>query len=322
MSFSVTVKEELARVASTRDCCAQAELAGFLRMCGNIHIGNGIAISAASENAAVARKFFNLVKEQFSLEVEIMIYKKQRLRKNSVYRLYIPPQTGVRQVLSLLGMETVWDAPQAPHKAIKHDCCRRSYLRGVFLGGGSISDPEGGYHLELCCNDENHRAFVSGLLQEFQLHPKEINRKGSFLLYLKEGEQIVDFLNIIGAHQALLEFENTRIMKEVRNQVNRTVNCEVANVNKISETGLRQNHVMQVIAERIGIDNLPENLREVALLRLSYPDISLKELGELCTPTLGKSGVNHRLRKLERIAETLLEEEKLPVLTEDNVKKE
>jgi len=312
MSFSTTAKEELSRVQSTRDCCARAEFAAFFRMGGTLHIGSkqSTAISVDTENAAVARKYFNMAKEIFGLKVEIIIHKKQKLKKNSVYCLYVPMQEGIQDILEILGMEHLWETPKSPKELVKKPCCSRGYLRGAFLGGGSVSDPEGPYHLEIVCSDSDHRDFIIQLMQTFGLSPKKAERKGMPLLYLKEGEQIVDFLNIVGAHKALLEFENMRIVKELRNQVNRTVNCEMANVNRIADTGTRQYQALMRIAEKVGIEKLPVNLREIALVRLDNPDISLKELGEMLTPPLGKSGVNHRLRKLERLAEDLLSSEK------------
>ena len=313
MSFSTTVKEELCRVQSARECCAKAEFAAFLRMGGNLHIGarQSVAISVVTENAAVARKYYNMAKELFGLSVEIMVHKKQTLKKNSVYRLYMPMQERIVDVLALLGMANIWQAPTSPAPLVKNPCCRRHYLRGAFLGGGSISDPENAYHLEISCNSGEHRDFLIDLAQSFSLAPKKLERKGAYVLYLKESEQIVDFLNIVGAHQALLEFENTRIVKDLRNQVNRTVNCEMANVNRIADTGTRQYRALKLIEEQIGFAKLPANLQEIALLRLENPDMSLKDLGELLTPPLGKSGVNHRLRKLERIAQDLAGEEDL-----------
>ncbi len=215
MSFSTTVKQELSRVQSTRDCCAKAEFAAFFRMGGTLHIGgnHSTAISVDTENAAVARKYFNMARELFDLKVEIMVHKKQKLKKNSVYCLYVPTQEGIQKILTLLGMSSLWETPKSPRELVKNPCCSRSYLRGAFLGGGSVSDPEGAYHLEIICNDADHRDFIMRLMQTFGLSPKKVERKGTPVLYLKEGEQIVDFLNIIGAHKALLKFENTRIVK-------------------------------------------------------------------------------------------------------------
>ncbi len=317
MSFSASVKNELARVNSGKVCCQRAEFAAFLRMGGNIRIGGKrqISILVNTENAATTRKYFKLAKDLFCVEAEISVYRKQKLRKNQVFGLYLPPQPKIKKILQLLGIENedaLWGMGQDDAalnkvlaKVVKKDCCVRAYLRGAFMGGGSITNPEGSYHLELVCTDVAHQKYLVNLMQVFDLNPKTGTRKDQLLIYLKEAEKIIDFLNVIGAHQALLDFENTRIVKEIRNNVNRLVNCETANVNKIVDTGMRQVVAVRAIEQHLGLGNLSPNLKETAELRLEYPEASLKEIGEMLTPPLGKSGVNHRMRRLEEIAEDL-----------------
>ena len=168
-----------------------------------------------------------------------------------------------------------------------------------------MSDPERTYHLEIICHNKILAAELKKLMHDFNLNAKIIKRKGNYVVYLKEGENIVDFLNVIGAHLALLELENIRILKGMRNDVNRIVNCETANLQKTVDASVRQAESIRYIRDNLGFDKLPDNLREIAQLRLQYSDASLKELGEMLEPPLGKSGVNHRLRKLDKIAEDM-----------------
>jgi len=188
---------------------------------------------------------------------------------------------------------------------VKRQCCLRAYLRGVFLGCGSVSNPETSYHLELVLSSEAYAQAMVNLLQRVGLQARINKRKQMQVVYLKEAEQIASLLRLIGAHGALLRLEDVRAMKDVRNQVNRLVNCDTANLEKAVSTGLRQVHTIQYIIAKAGSDHLPASLRQVAELRLEYPEASLKELGNLLDPKLGKSGVNHRLRRLAEIAEQL-----------------
>lgn len=185
----------------------------------------------------------------------------------------------------------------------RDSCCKRAFLRGAFLAGGSVSDPEKTYHLEIAAHYRDFASLIRTIINTYALHSKVIRRKGSMVVYLKEGENIVDFLNIIGAHRALLTLENIRILKEMRNNVNRLVNCETANLDKTVNASVRQISNIKYIQQHIGLETLPENLKEIAVMRLKHTDASLRELGDMLNPPLGKSGVNHRLRKLEKIAD-------------------
>lgn len=309
MSFSAVTKNELARIIGQRSCCRLAELAAIIRMDGTIQISGGrqVALNIITENAAVARKIFSLVKSLFGLQTEVLVQRKARLRKNNVYLVRIPPQQGMNEILSRLGMldgagrleDTVRE------DLVRRECCRRAYLRGAFLGGGSVNSPEGTYHLEVITGNEKFARFIGKLMQKLHLAAKVSQRKNWYVVYLKESDQIVGFLNIMGAHSALLNFENARIYKEMRNQVNRLVNCETANLNKTVNASVRQLDNIQLIRDTVGLEQIPESLRETADLRVRYPDASLKELGDMMQPRLGKSGVNHRLRKIEEIAEKI-----------------
>lgn len=188
---------------------------------------------------------------------------------------------------------------------LSRTCCKRAFLRGAFLASGSISDPQKSYHFEIVCQEQSQAQLLQELYHAFELDAKIVQRKKYFIVYLKEGAQIVDALNVMGAYVALMNLENVRIFKEMRGSVNRIVNCETANINKVVGAACRQVEDIRYIQNKVGLDELPPALREMALIRLEYPDSSLKELGELCDPPVGKSGVNHRLRKLGEIAKKL-----------------
>ena len=188
---------------------------------------------------------------------------------------------------------------------LSRNCCKRAFLRGAFLASGSISDPQKSYHFEIVCQEEAQARLLQQLYRTFELDAKVVQRKKYYIVYLKEGAQIVDALNVMGAYVALMNLENVRIFKEMRGSVNRIVNCETANINKVVGAACRQVEDIHYVQSKMGLDELPPALREMALIRLEYPDSSLKELGELCDPPVGKSGVNHRLRKLGELAEKL-----------------
>ncbi|ASS76516.1 DNA-binding protein WhiA [Tumebacillus algifaecis] len=304
MSFAARTKKELTQL-DLKPCCKRAELAALIRMNGTVLIsGKRISLDVTTENAAIARRMYTLLKELFGVHAEILVRKKMRLKKNNVYMMRVPFQVReILQELCIAGENLVFVAG-INQELVKKNCCKRSYLRGVFLAGGSVNDPEGSsYHLEIASNDYDHSAALLTLINEYDLNAKLIDRKKSYVVYLKEVEKIIEFLNIIGAHQALLKFEDIRIVKGMRNQVNRLVNCETANLNKTIEASVRQIENIKLLERVIGLQNLPPRLREVAELRLQFPDINLKELGEMLPSVVSKSGVNHRLRKLDELAE-------------------
>ncbi|MHB1406306.1 MAG: DNA-binding protein WhiA [Desulfitobacteriaceae bacterium] len=307
MSYSAVTKEELARLPEGKECCQMAELAALVRMDGTLQISANrqYALNVVTESAPVARKIFRLAKTALDRQVDIVVRRKLRLRKNNSYMVKIYPR-GVED-LRRLGLmdEESQIVPGIPRELIKRKCDRKAYLRGAFLAGGSINNPEGTYHLEIISNDLQHAEAVCELLNKFKLGAKLSVRKNWHVVYLKESEHIVEFLGLIGAHHALLEFENVRVFKDVRNQVNRIVNCETANLNKTVDAAVRQVDNIRLVAGTIGLGALPAGLRELAELRLQAPDASLKELGEMLNPKVGKSGVNHRMRKIDELAERI-----------------
>ncbi len=313
MSFSSRTKGELARVYSDNRCCQLAELAALIRMTGTLQLTNGgkkLNIKLTTRNAATARKLFKLFKTLFNIHAEIMVRKNLRLRKNNYYVMIITNEMNSGAILKRVGIlkedANFFDiCHKIPAKLLKKKCCRRAYLRGAFLGGGFVSDPEKTYHLEFISCSMVHSESLKNLINSFGLKSKITKRKVNYIVYLKEGDQIVDLLNIIGAHNALLNLENIRIYKQMRNDVNRIVNCETANLGKIVNASIRQIENIKYIQDTVGLGHLPSNLREIAQLRLKNRDASLRELGKMLDPPIGKSGVNHRFRKIEKIANNL-----------------
>ncbi|CAG7648736.1 putative cell division protein WhiA [Paenibacillus solanacearum] len=306
MSFAAQTKKELTMV-DTDSCCEMAELSSLIRMNGAVQLNSQkIVLDISTENAAIARRIYSLLKKKFQVHTELLVRKKMRLKKNNVYIVRVPNQ--VQPILSKLHIvsDGFLFTPGIAPAIIRKSCCKRAYLRGAFLAGGSVNNPEGSsYHLEIYSMYEEHCQALCRLAGEFDLNARCIERKKGFVLYIKEGEKIIEFLNLIGAHQALLRFEDVRIMKDMRNSVNRLVNCETANLNKTIGAAVRQIDNIRLLQKEIGLDNLPDKLREVAEIRLQHPDMNLSEVGEMLKGNVSKSGVNHRLRKIDEMAEKL-----------------
>lgn len=315
MSFSVKVKNEICRYSNMSKGEAVAELSAIMKVSGTLSLGSKrqFSFGVTTENPAIARFIFTLLKDKFNIHTQIIMKKNNSLKKNNIYVVLITDNMQVKNLLVEVGLlrsgENIFSLDYTIPKIVSEsDKYKRSYIRGAFLGGGSISNPEKTYHLEFVTHNIDYARDLSNLINGYDLSSKVIQRKSSFIVYLKEGEQIVDLLGIIGAHSSLLELENVRIMKEMRNNINRLVNCETANLSKTVNASVRQTESIKLIEREIGLLRLPNNLREIAELRLQYPDESLKELGEMLNPPVGKSGVNHRLRRIEKIAEELRKE--------------
>lgn len=286
MSFSSEVKDELAKKISPARHCQLAELAAIMSCCGQYgrdKDGN-YTIGFQTENEAVVRKGFTLLKKTYNIKTDVSI--------------------SVEQMQELFAKIGKFDEPVNP-LLIKNSCCQRAFLRGAFLSCGSMSDPKKGYHLEFVCTHEDKAKQLQDVMQAFDIEAKIVLRKKYYVVYLKEGEGIVDLLNVCEAPVSLMNLENLRILKEMRNSINRRVNCEAANITKTVNAATRQIEDIEYIRVHYGFQNLPENLRQMAEVRLENPDAPLKELGELLNPPVGKSGVNHRLRKLSELAERI-----------------
>lgn len=307
MSFASDVKKEITKVEAD-DCCLEAELSALIRMNGSLSFSNRqYTLDVQTENAAIARRIYVLLKKLYDGPIELLVRKKMKLKKNNVYIVRLKEK--VKQFLVDLNiLEEPFSFRKAiPSKYQEKTCCSRAYLRGAFLAGGSVNNPEtSSYHLEIYNQYEDHNESLCGLMNNFDLNARTLERKNGYITYLKEAEKITEFLINIGAHQALLKFEDVRIMRDMRNSVNRLVNCETANLNKTIGAAFRQVENIKFIDETVGLEALPEKLQEVARLRLAHQDVTLKELGELvASGKISKSGINHRLRKIDEFAEKL-----------------
>ncbi len=310
MSFASEIKKELTGI-ELNTCCNYAELAALVRMNGAISMSKQrYTLDVQTENAAIARRIYTLIKSLYSFPVELLVRKKMKLKKNNVY--IVRMKKDVQDLLSDLGIlqEGHRFVQTISPKYLKKTCCRKSYLRGAFLAGGSINNPEtSSYHLEIFNSYQEHNDALCDLLNKFKLRARKLERKKGHIAYLKEAEKITEFLSIIGAHNALFKFEDVRIVRDMRNSVNRLVNCETANLNKTIGAAFRQIENIKLIEKTVGLDELPEKLQEIAVLRVQHQDVSLKELGELVSSgQISKSGVNHRLKKIDEFAEKLQHE--------------
>lgn len=312
MSFSSEVKEELSKQMSNAQHCRIAEIAAIISMCGNVVISwnDKYSIKVRTETLAVARKYSKLIKRTFKIKTEISIRTSAYSKNARTYTVNVKNHEDSLRILQ--ATKLVSNAGNIEENlsvlnniVIMKNCCKRAFLRGAFMATGSINDPNKSYHFEIVCDNEQKAEQIVNILQIFNIEGKTVARKGNCVVYIKEGEGIVDVLNVMEAHVALMKMENVRILKGMSNYYNRQVNCEAANIKKTVNTACRQIEDIQYIMDKVGIDYLPYKLQDIAMVRLENPDSSLQELGELLEPPLGKSGVNHRLRKICEIADEL-----------------
>ena len=309
MSFSGNVKNELSRQDCPARHCQIAELAAILGFCGLVSSRQGgqLSLKIFTENVTVARKVFTLVQKTFNIVACVSVKRNMNRRSVSYLIVVTRPQDVLRILKATKRIQEDGSSPKEDRLVnpliTGRICCRRAFLRGTFLCVGSMSNPGKAYHFEIVCNRVTAANQVCDLICSFGMDAKVVPRKKTYVVYLKEGSQIVDILNIMEAHIALMELENIRILKEVRNSINRKVNCETANISKTVSAAVKQVKDIEYLRDTIGLERLPAGLEEIALMRLTYPEATLKELGELVTPRVGKSGVNHRLRKLSEITE-------------------
>jgi len=315
MSFSGKVKDELSRYKAPARHCQIAEIAAIICLCGKVYISESdkIRLNIQTENIAVARKYFTLLKKSFNINIDVSIRRNILLKKSRTYKVAVNDDQAARRILlatKLMNLhgEIEEDYSVINHLIIQNTCCKRAFLRGSFLAAGSISDPRKAYHFEMICTGKEKAAQLQNIMAAFNIEAKIILRKKYYVVYVKEGAQIVDILNIMGAHMSLMDLENIRILKEMRNSINRRVNCETANISKTVSAAVKQVEDITYIKKAIGFGRLSEGLKEIADLRLEYPEASLSELGKLLSTPVGKSGVNHRLRKLSAIADELREQ--------------
>lgn len=309
MSFSSKVKDELSKQCPAARHCQIAEIAAIISLCGKISISenNRYTVKIQTENIAVAKKYFTLLKKTYNIDTEISIRQSSKVHMYTLALMRHEESIKVLQASKLLDEsgDIQENLSISDNLLIQKECCKRAFIRGAFLAAGSISAPEKSYHFEIVCASHSKAIQLQKMICYFNIDAKIVERKKHFVVYIKEGSGIVDILNVMEAHIALMDLENVRILKEMRNSVNRKVNCETANLNKTVSAAVKQIEDIKYIRDTVGLSFLTENLEEIARLRLEHADSSLKELGEMLSPAVGKSGVNHRLRKISEIAENL-----------------
>ena len=312
MSFSSKVKDELSRQLSPARHCQIAEIAAIISLCGKIIISeeDHYAIKIHTENVAVARKYFTLLKKTFNIRTDVSIRSGMNHGRSRTYIVAVREHEEALKVLQAVKLintqgEIGENLSLIRNVVLQNACCRRAFIRGAFLAAGSISAPEKFYHFEIVCPTEPKAEQLKNIIATFDIEAKIVPRKRYYVVYIKEGSQIVDILNVMEAPVSLMELENIRIVKEMRGSVNRQVNCETANINKTVSAAVKQIEDIRFIQSVAGLSGLPESLQEMARIRLERPEATLKELGEALEPPVGKSGVNHRLRKLSLVAEEL-----------------
>ena len=312
MSFSSKVKDELSRQLSPARHCQIAEIAAIISLCGKIIISeeDHYAIKIHTENVAVARKYFTLLKKTFNIRTDVSIRSGINPGRSRTYIVAVREHEEALKVLQAVKLinsqgEIGENLSLIRNVVLQNACCRRAFIRGAFLAAGSISAPEKFYHFEIVCPTEPKAEQLKNIIATFDIEAKIVPRKRYYVVYIKEGSQIVDILNVMEAPVSLMELENIRIVKEMRGSVNRQVNCETANINKTVSAAVKQIEDIRFIQSVAGLSGLPESLQEMARIRLERPEATLKELGEALEPPVGKSGVNHRLRKLSLVAEEL-----------------
>jgi len=306
-SYASEVKQELTKLVVHPEH-ARVELSALLRMNGSLSIQNHhFVLTAQTENAAIARRIFSLIKQKYGMESELLVRKKMKLKKNNQYLVRLKHDTNkVLTDLDILDESGLSINTDVPEEVLTEDQRMRSYLRGAFLATGSVNNPETSrYHLEIYSLYETHNEGIAQMMNYFHLNARTTKRRNGYIVYLKEAEKIADFLQVIGATNSMLKFEDIRIVRDMRNSVNRLVNCENANINKTVAAAERQIENIKHLQATVGLDSLPEKLREIAVLRLENPEVTLKELGDMVpSGPISKSGINHRLRKLNELAET------------------
>lgn len=311
MSFSKDVKNELARVPMEDMAVLHAELAAYIRTCGVVKLTESlkIGLSFQTENASVARRILSAYKRVYGREVEVSATQNMLLKKNKQYKISLADEGEVKSLLmdsDFLRPENVFQMQYSVDPSLLRTSeAVRAYIRASFLGAGSVTSPNKRYHLEFITHDEAHGRDLIKWLRRSHIEAKGVVRKDDYIVYLKEAEKISDLLAFMGAGQSVLQFESARVVKDVRNNVNRLVNCETANLSKTVNASTRQMRDLATIESRIGIKRLPEDLRRIAEARINDPEATLAEIGESMDPEMSKSGVNHRFKKLHELAEKL-----------------
>ncbi|ASB96496.1 DNA-binding protein WhiA [Streptococcus equi] len=303
MSFTTTVKEELIHLSASD----QTELSAIIKLAGSLGLANqSLNLSITTENAKIARYIYALIEDTYHIIPEIRYHQKTNLKKNRVYTVYLDKQVDklladLKLADSFFGIETGIE-----QQVMSDDDAGRAYLKGAFLAAGTVRDPESGkYQLEIYSVYLDHAQDLAQLMHKFMLDAKVIERKNGAVTYLQKAEDIMDFLIIIGAMSCKEEFEAVKLLREARNDINRANNAETANIAKTITASMRTINNIIKIMDTIGLDSLPVELQQIAQMRVANPDYSLQQIADSLDFAITKSGVNHRLRKINKLAEDL-----------------
>lgn len=312
MSFSSQTKEELIRLPLGKSCCTLSELSALTQTTGSLSFRGGgrVRVTWRVESAALARRIFLLLRSRLNITPTLHFVQQARLGGQRTCVLTLEDQDAQKLLLALHMMEQDEDGTislrrTVPRHPMTRQCCRRAFLRGAFLGAGTMTSPEKGYHFEWIANEINLRQTLGKLLEKSELPFHEHERKGTNVVYLKGAQQIADVLALMGASGAMLQLENIRIQKQMRGDANRASNCDEHNAERMLNASEQQVEAIRRISLSRGLYTLPPALEQIARLRLEHTHMSLTELGQMMNPPVGKSGVNHRMRRLMAIAEEI-----------------
>lgn len=302
MSFSSQVKAELLRIHPDKYCCMLSEISALTQACASLRLSGGgrVKVVYEVESAPLAKRIFLLLKKRLEITPVLSFTRYKRLGGQRACVLTVA-EADSRRLLTALRMlrESATGSifRGVPRAVTSRRCCRAAFVRGAFLGVGAVNSPEGGYHLEFSTTDAQAETLIN-ILEKSGVHAAAVTRRGSRVVYMKKGDDVVSCLALMGAHQALMEMENVRIRKEGRNQANRARNCDEANLKKQLTAGARQAQAITAYSLAHSLGGLPKELQEIGRTRMLHPEASLEELGQMLPVPLGKSGVNHRLRRL------------------------
>ncbi|MBQ9265358.1 MAG: DNA-binding protein WhiA [Clostridia bacterium] len=308
MSFSSQVKEELLRIKPEKHCCQLSELSALTQTCASLRLSGGgrVRVVYETENAAVAKRIFLLLKRRMEITPTLEFNRHKRLGGRRLAVLTVP-EGDSRRLLIALRMIQESDAGMVykgvPRAAMTRRCCRASFLRAAFLGAGAMTEPDKGYHLEFTSSESRADTLVK-ILEKSGIEGHTVKRREDEIVYLKKGDDVVACLALMGAHKALLEMENIRIRRDGRNQANRARNCDEANLKKQLSAGDRQARAIIAYSLAHSLSALPKDLQEIGRIRMLHPEASLEELGQMLAVPIGKSGANHRMRRLMALIDT------------------
>lgn len=310
MSFASEAREELARESCASRCCARSELAAALLCSGGIAWrGHGsYSLALTTQDAATARHYYLLLKEHFGVACQLSTLRAEQLGGAVRYQVAAPDEAtrALLEEMQLLDDGALFGILTLPREEItRYSCCKKAFVRGAFMLSGGAVNPEKSYHLEIDAPNDDFANKIIDILNYFEISAKKACRKTKFVVYLKRSEEISDVLRLMGASRSTLALEDVRIQKDMRNRINRQVNCDDSNIDRMMRTSERQREDIRYIAQELGLEKLPRTLQEISTLRLENPDSSMEELGQMCQPPIGKSGANLRLRRIVDIARKL-----------------